>query len=293
MPDHTEVVGVGDLDGEQGEEIVTSRRISSSKVSLEVRKFDPAAGALSEPLASWEAPDGFGLVADLEGRGEPGVCWFGRESVEYVRLERPSARPVGRLSLPLPLLWGYAEASARDIDADGRTDIVIQEVGSQGRFEMILDPLGEPVDRVLTFDDEPALHRAVSIQVPGWVDLDRDGDLDLVVAREDGFYVVPNEALNPGGEAPRLLWVRPTSTNPCRDAARFAVRLDAGGTLSVEMFDAVGRRVWQDNREAPADHWLEIRADRRAGRMPLPSGVYFLRFGVNGKSAVRRVVFVQ
>jgi hypothetical protein len=59
------------------------------------------------------------------------------------------------------------------------------------------------------------------------------------------------------------------------------------------MFDAVGRRVWQDNREAPADHWLEIQADRRAGRMPLPSGVYFLRFGVNGKSAVRRVVFVQ
>lgn len=293
MPDHTKVVGVGDLDGEQGEEIVTTSRISSSKVSLEVRKFDPAAGALSEPLASWEAADGFGLVADLDGRGEPGVCWFGRESVEYVRLERPSARPVGRISLPLPLLWGYAEASARDIDADGRTDIVIQGVGAQGRFEVILDPLGEPLDRVLTFDDEPALHRAVSIQVPGWVDLDRDGDLDLVAAREDGFYVMPNEALNSGDEAPRLLWVRPTSSNPCRDAVRFAVRLDAGGALSVEMFDAVGRRVWQESRGAPADHWLEIRADRRAGRRPLPSGVYLLRFGVNGKSDVRRVVFVD
>ena len=223
----TEVVGVGDLDGEQGEEIVTASRLSYSKVRIDVRKFDPTTGALSDSLASWEAPDGFGLVTDLDGRGESGLYWCGTESAEYVRFERPSLRPVDRVALPHPLLSSYMGASAQDIDADGRADLVIQEIGTPGRFEVILDPLGEPWDRVLTLDDEPALHLPVSVQVPGWVDLDRDGDLDLVAAREDGFFVVSNEVLSHGDESPRLLWVRPTSVNPC--SGRGSLRRTARG----------------------------------------------------------------
>ena len=293
MSGYTEVVGVGDLDGERGDEIVTASHVSYSKVRIDVRKFDPTTGALSDSLASWEAPDGFGLVTDLDGRGELGLYWCGNESAEYVRFERPSARPVDRVALPHLLLSGFMEASAQDIDADGRADLVIQGVGETGYFEVILDPLGDPWDRVLTLDDEPALHLPVSVQVPGWVDVDRDGDLDLVAVREDGLYVVSNEVLSPGDEPPRLLWVRPTSPNPCPDEARFAVQLEAGGSLSVKMFDVTGRQVRQESRAASAGSWLEVTADRREGGEPLPSGVYFLRLEANGTSVVRRVVFLR
>lgn len=289
----TSVVGVGDLDGEQGEEIVTATHVTYSKVRINVRKFDPATGALSDSLANWEAPSGFGLVADLDGRGDLGLYWCGSENAEYVRFEHPTAQPVDRVALPHPLLSGYLEGSAQDIDADGRTDLVIQSVGETGCFEVILDPLGDPWDRVLLLNDEPALHIPVSLQVPGWVDVDRDGDLDLVEVRQDGFYVASNEAVSPGDESPRLLRVRPTSANPCPEEARFAVRLEAGGNVSVELFNAAGRRVRHESRAAPAGGWLEVTADREVGGEPLPSGVYFLRLKANGASVVRRVVFVH
>ena len=88
------------------------------------------------------------------------------------------------------------------------------------------------------------------------------------------------------GDAPAGFTVALAGPNPFRDHTRLAVTLDAPGSLRVEVFDAVGRRValLHDGPLTAGPHLFDV------GGTALPSGVYVARItGAQGTVAQRLV----
>lgn len=156
-------------------------------------------------------------------RDEPAPLRFERRSIRLGRESGPGVATVGRigslLSVPNmargslhvlsqakgPRLIGDAGHPARvaaaDLDADGRDDLVIADLGNPL-------PTDEPMGRVLValqrrdgeFELRPLVDAIGRVADVRPLDLDLDGDLDLVVAafgylREGGVYVLRNESV--------------------------------------------------------------------------------------------------
>ena len=156
-------------------------------------------------------------------RDEPAPLLFERRSIWLGRDSGPGVATVGRVgrllavpnmargSLHLlswakgPRLMGNAGHPARvaagDIDGDGRDDLVIADLGDPMPTD---DPTGRVLVALQLREDEfelrtlvDAIGRVADVRP---LDLDLDGDLDLVVAafgylREGGVYVLRNESV--------------------------------------------------------------------------------------------------
>jgi hypothetical protein len=95
-----------------------------------------------------------------------------------------------------------------------------------------------------------------------------------------------------GEAAPFTLF--PAWPNPTRESTRLLFSLDGDRAVSLQIFDASGRRVRSlvEGMLAPGYHAVpfDLRDDTGA---QLPSGVYFCRLGSNGRTATGRVVLAR
>jgi hypothetical protein len=96
----------------------------------------------------------------------------------------------------------------------------------------------------------------------------------------------------PRGAAPGALTLMNASPNPFSDHASLRVGLPADAAVTVEIFDARGRRVLMQQHENLGAGWHTLRLDVR-GNANLPSGVYFYRVTAGGESAVRKLVLTR
>lgn len=156
-------------------------------------------------------------------RNEPVPLLFQRRSIRLGRESGPGVATVGRVGTRLavpnmalgsvhllswakgPRLIGNAghpaRVSAGDLDGDGRDDLVIADLGNPLPTD---DPTGRVLVALQRADDEFELRTLVDsigrVADVRPLDLDLDGDLDLVVAafgylREGGVYVLHNESV--------------------------------------------------------------------------------------------------
>jgi hypothetical protein len=93
---------------------------------------------------------------------------------------------------------------------------------------------------------------------------------------------------------PAAFTLLPAWPNPARGSTRLLFSLDGDREISLQVFDATGRRVRSlaEGSYTPGYHAVlfDGRDDMGAG---LPSGVYFYRLGSNGRAATGRVVFTR
>ncbi|MEZ5064203.1 MAG: FlgD immunoglobulin-like domain containing protein [bacterium] len=105
--------------------------------------------------------------------------------------------------------------------------------------------------------------------------------------------VVPatSTAAGEASVSPRSLALRPASPNPFSDATSVGLGLPRAGDVTVELFDAAGRRVATRSLGRTDPGWQNLMIDGRddAGR-PLGSGVYFCRVSAGGETRTTKVV---
>lgn len=113
----------------------------------------------------------------------------------------------------------------------------------------------------------------------------------------DDLAVEPsgNTGASPTEVAGRGLRVQP---NPARETVRFSAQLGAEAWVSLEIFDAAGRRVARPYAGAASGSWSHAWSPRQAGAGVLPPGVYWAR--LSGSAAgeplpplVERFVWVR
>lgn len=95
-----------------------------------------------------------------------------------------------------------------------------------------------------------------------------------------------------GEAAPFTLF--PAWPNPARESTRILFSLDGDRAVSLQVFDAGGRRVRSlvEGMLPPGYHAVPFDMRDDAGTR-LPSGVYFCRLGSNGRTATGRVVLTR
>ncbi|HSS77295.1 MAG TPA: FG-GAP-like repeat-containing protein [Thermoanaerobaculia bacterium] len=178
-------LAVGDFDGDERPDLV---RVAGSPPRLEVRLAAKA----------WEAvpgPDAAGitglLAADLDNDGHLDVVGYGPQRTVFWRGNGDGSFKDFTAGAGLAGAHGSAGA-VLDFDLDGDLDLVIGSGG--GGLELFsnalqgpLAPVGKQAFPALA---GPSGLGAIRSVIAG--DLDRDGDLDLIVAREKGIVVLDN-----------------------------------------------------------------------------------------------------
>lgn len=280
-----EIDAIADLDGDGRDELVSTR----SRL-VYISNLNPKDGT-RERAGTWNCTftpltiDALNLDDDPEcelliaGRGMASIWDFpdGVDSLPEVR-----KGPINYVE--------YGRETIGDIDLDGCTDLM-QSLG--GLIEIVWDAMGDAVPQhFITVEEvtDVRFHYSNSLQ---WIDLDRDGDLDLMVIAQDGLRFHINDLIK-GTIAERdKPWVRLTSANPTRGEVRAAIRLDQTGPAYMGLYDVSGRRIWSSTRSAETGRWFEVVIDPDSAGRRLTSGVYFLRVKGGGNEAVRRIVLAR
>jgi hypothetical protein len=133
------------------------------------------------------------------------------------------------------------------------------------------------------------------------VDLDRDGDLDLIGIATGIFYVVASGsfatavAQNPSSPTPMQFSIDPIYPNPVKGRARIELMLtgDSKEDVIVTIFDTTGRlvRSWHfDSRQQSIRFNWDIRDQ---SSMPVPSGVYFVQARLSKLSAMQKLLVLK
>ncbi len=104
---------------------------------------------------------------------------------------------------------------------------------------------------------------------------------------DGAFAYSPAVELDRG--APSQLALHPNFPNPVRDQTTIRYELPRPGTVQLNVFDVMGRRVAQlvSGPQQGGRNETTFRADR------LPSGVYFIRLHVDGQSLSRQMTVVR
>jgi hypothetical protein len=121
----------------------------------------------------------------------------------------------------------------------------------------------------------------------------------------EGTYVTPIHAadavigigLPPAAVEPRVppggLRLR-ISPNPARRATTFSVGAELGGPQRITVADICGRVVWRSDDVCAGGGYRVLTWDGRdAGGKPLPSGIYFVKFGTSGRSVSDRMTWIR
>jgi len=133
------------------------------------------------------------------------------------------------------------------------------------------------------------------------VDLDRDGDLDLVGVAQGLFYVVANGAYpnavgqRPLSPIPTKFFIDPIYPNPIRSEATIAVNLPEGSDeeVAITIIDINGRHIrnWLlFGRKRSIQLTWDMR-DQKSN--PVPSGVYFIKAQTGQLNAVQKLSIVK
>ncbi len=133
------------------------------------------------------------------------------------------------------------------------------------------------------------------------IDLDRDGDLDLIGVANGLFFVVANGSYatdvieEPFVQMPSQFSIAPIYPNPVRNSANIELSLPKGGnkTITIAIFDVKGRRVrsWQFDR--PGESLRFTWDARNQTSNLLPSGVYFVQARMGRLFTVRKLVLLK
>jgi len=133
------------------------------------------------------------------------------------------------------------------------------------------------------------------------IDLDRDGDLDLIGIANGLFYVVANGGFGTevrdrqSPSIPIQFAIEPIYPNPVKKQARIQLKLaeGLGKEVTITIFDTTGRivRSWLlEGRKKSIEFAWDTRDDKSN---PLPSGVYFVQARVGNLSAVQKLLLLK
>jgi hypothetical protein len=182
-----------DLDGDGDEDILASDRDGVRRGCLWLE--NPGAGdAQTRP---WQArrigPEGqettFVDLVDFDGDGRKDILApsFGRQL--WFHRRTPAALPSWEsVALPYPDCMAFARcARAADIDLDGRLDVVLTSRGPAGKSGAVWmsyrQTLGDNAWDVHEISG-PAGEKGLKLDIIQMLDLDGDGDLDLITTEE-------------------------------------------------------------------------------------------------------------
>ncbi|HLA63976.1 MAG TPA: T9SS type A sorting domain-containing protein [Rhodothermales bacterium] len=294
--------------------------VSSTTAAGRAYLFSGATGALLRPLVSpLPQPAGsFGFsmagVPDVNGDGR-GDLYVGAV-LETVADSSGAGRvylfsgstglPLDTLVSPAPRVNGYFGqyvSAVPDVNGDGVTDVLVSaareargnlaQVGRAYLFSGATRALLATVDT-----PNPEAEGIFGTHVAGVPDTDGDGRGDLLIGarQEDNpplvnagrAYLFSGRAATPAESGPTAaagltLQVAP---NPAHGAAVVTLTLDAPETVTVAVYDALGRRVFGllEGRRGAGTHTLALDT---AG---LPAGLYVVRAAAGGASVTRRLV---
>jgi hypothetical protein len=133
------------------------------------------------------------------------------------------------------------------------------------------------------------------------VDLDRDGDLDLIGIANGIFYVVANGSFatvvahQHAPSIPMQFSINPIFPNPIKDRARIELKLIDGSTeeVSVTILDITGRLVQSWLFEG-GQRSIRLNWDvRDQSSKPVPSGIYFVHARLGKLSAVQKLLVLK
>jgi hypothetical protein len=241
--------------------------------------FDmPFAGAFNSPRPQLADLDGDGdpdlFVLEEQGRilyyenvGEGGEDTFAWRSDQYAEIDAGS--------------WFHFG----DLDGDGDLDMLGSNFSS--RDFHLYENLGDG-----TFADPTSFPVSGNGSCAVFHDRDNDGDLDVTGVDEGDDLLYFYENPGPGTDAeasPEGAFAVTLYPNPARDAATVRFTLATPETVTVRVFDALGREVMTlaDNRFGAGPRALSLAAKG------LGSGTYLVRVETASASAVQSLTLTR
>lgn len=239
----------------------------------------PSALRWAADTQNWADVPGDGRILVMSSSVSAGG---GNYDFEYAVYNLNSARRIGKVAVPT----GFAEISQpgfHDPDQDAGNDWTFSEDADEVRWETT----PESVD-----PDAPALSygllynyrfRANSPPVEGQIAVEawqRTGDDTILVDA-----MVPSATTSAPGPTEEPAIGLTVSPLPVLDHAVVSFRLDGVASVSLEVFDASGRRVrvWTDGSRGPgAVEWV-WNGRSETGR-PVPPGVYYARVRIESEA---------
>jgi hypothetical protein len=317
-------VALADVDGDGARDVVVTTEQGYERPAL-VAVYDAAGRPLQGwPLALPETCNAGAAVGNLGGdeAAEIVVATIGGDAEVYL-LDGRTGKPLAGWPVRLRERTVNTTPLISDLDGDGEPDILIAALstGVDSRaWIWAFDARGAELRGFPILLPEDEIARAA----PAIVDLDNDGDLELLVATElrNTLHVwdleslcepdlVPWPALS-GGSArtgtlmAERLWKsvlgsdrtereRPPRSGPAAEAlSTISFTLQAEASVRLVIFDIQGKPVRKllDHRLPPGEygiHWDGL-DDSGLGRA---SGIYFYQLSLDGRATTRQLLLLH
>lgn len=233
-------LAVGDFDGDGKMDI--ARLMTGEEPKLEIRR-----GGADTLITGASAPGLAGLLAaDLDNDGKTDLVGHGAERVVWWRGKGDGNFEDATPAAGLAAAGGEA-AAFLDFDIEGDLDLALAG-GKAGAGELFRNALSGPLEAV----GEQALPRQAPGEARGLAasDLDRDGDLDLVLAHDKGIAWLDN--LRQGRFGDRTAAAGLAKSAPA--AAVVSADLDGDGLPDLVAAGPGGLAAWR-NRGGRFEAW--------------------------------------
>jgi hypothetical protein len=267
-------VVVGDVDGDGDLDLVAP---NNGAATVSVRLND-GHGTFS---GSQNVITGNGPIAvalgDVDGDGDLDLAISCRTE-GTVRLALNNGAGVFANSQTLTLQGPYGIALG-DFDADGDLDLAIACRYDGYYYVFVNNGAG-------VFTNATRSQAAGTLSKLVLADVDRDGDLDLVGAGDSKLAIQLNGGTGVlATTSPAIATALALYPNPSATGATLAYTLPTAASLSVDVFDALGRQtaiLLDEAQQLPGSHRVAIPR--------LPAGLYTVRLRLNGTTTYSQLV---